>query len=284
MSEVRPKIKIGYRTGKLTVVSKTDMKKNGYTVWLCRCDCGGEITLDTRCLQRGTITDCGCEMNVRPGMLDLTGQRFGNLVCLHLADEKDKRGNTQWVCRCDCGNICLAAVPQLRSGYKKSCGCLRRPPLKDFIGKRFNMLTVTEYAGKKDGMHRWRCICDCGRETVVGQTLLQSGKTKSCGCLQQTQIKENMKFAEGTSVTALEARISRAPIATNTSGHNGVYRNKKNEKWIAQIGFKGKTFYLGSFENIQEAIKARQRAEDLMFEPFILWYYDNREDPVENRI
>lgn len=44
------------------------------------------------------------------------------------------------------------------------------------------MLTVTEYAGKMGGLHRWRCLCDCGQETVVGQTLLQSGKTRSCGC------------------------------------------------------------------------------------------------------
>lgn len=274
MSELRPAINIGYRVGMLTVSSKTDMRKNGYTIWLCRCDCGGEIMLDTRCLQRGTITDCGCRTKVKPGMLDLTGKRFGKLVCLKLSDEKDNSGNTQWVCYCDCGNICLAAVPQLRSGYKKSCGCLSHPPLKNFIGKRFNMLTVVEYAGKEAGMHRWRCVCDCGNETVVGQTLLQSGKTKSCGCLQSSQIKENMKFIDGTSVTALEARMSRAPISTNTSGYNGVYQNKKTEKWTAQIGFKGKTYHLGSFDVIQDAIKARQRAEEMMFEPFLEWYYD----------
>ena len=260
----------------LTVAEATEKRRNGYTVWRCLCDCGGEIELDTRYLQRGTIRDCGCVTKVRPGMLDLTGRRFGKLVCLHPAEKKDKRGNIQWVCRCDCGNSCLAAVPQLRSGYKKSCGCLSCPPLKDFVGKRFNMLTVTEYAGKKSGMHRWRCVCDCGEETVVGQTLLQSGKTKSCGCLQQTKIKTNMKFVDGTSVTSLEARISRPPIATNTSGYNGVYFNKKNEKWVAQIGFKGKTFYLGSFDDIQDAIKARKRSEE-MYEDFLEWYYSQEE-------
>ena len=43
MKPVRPGIKIGYRVGMLTVESKTDEMKNGYTVWLCKCDCGGEI-------------------------------------------------------------------------------------------------------------------------------------------------------------------------------------------------------------------------------------------------
>ena len=82
MKPVRPGIKIGYRVGMLTVESKTDERKNGYTIWLCKCDCGGEIRLDTRCLQRRTVTDCGCISVVKPGMLDLTGQRFGKLVCL----------------------------------------------------------------------------------------------------------------------------------------------------------------------------------------------------------
>lgn len=273
MSNSCPQIAIGYRVGMLTVEAKTGRKKNGYTVWRCRCDCGGEIELDTRYLQWGTITDCGCKTKVRPGMLDLTGKRFGKLVCLRLSDEKDKRGNTQWVCRCDCGNICLAAVPQLRSGYKKSCGCLSHPALKEFIGKRFGSLTVIEYAGKRAGMHRWKCVCDCGNETVVGQTLLQAGKTKSCGCLAATHIIESMGFVDGTSAKMLQARINRPPIATNTSGYNGVYLNKRTGKWIAQITFKSKTYHLGSFEEIEDAVRARKRGEE-MYEDFLDWYYN----------
>lgn len=54
------KIGIGYAVGLLTVEGATDQKKNGYTIWRCRCECGGEILLDTRALQRRTIQDCGC--------------------------------------------------------------------------------------------------------------------------------------------------------------------------------------------------------------------------------
>ena len=39
----------------------------------------------------------------------------------------------------------------------------------DFVGKRFGKLTVVEYAEKKEGMHCWKCLCDCGNETIVGQ-------------------------------------------------------------------------------------------------------------------
>ena len=200
-----PKISVGDRIGHLTVPERTSQKHSGYSVWRCQCDCGGEILLDTRYLQRGTITDCGCITKVKPGQRDLTGQRFGKLVCIEPTDRRGTSGGVIWHCRCDCGNECDAVSRQLLSGYKKSCGCWGHPPLKDYVGMRFGKLIVTEYAGKRAGMHRWKCLCDCGNETVVGQTLLQTGKTKSCGCIQATQITENLKLCDGTSVAILEA-------------------------------------------------------------------------------
>lgn len=287
MAEVKPKIGIGYRVGKLTVISRTDERKGGYIVWNCRCDCGNEIKLDTRCLQRGTVTDCGCISVVKPGMLDLTGQRFGKLVCIRPCEEKDHRGNTQWICQCDCGTTCTATLHEMRSGYKKSCGCLSHPPLKDYIGKRFHMLTVTEYAGKYDGMHHWKCRCDCGNETIVGQTRLQSGKTRSCGCLvrrKSIDISKNIfykGFFENTNIGILEMRLTGRPIASNTSGHNGVYMNS-NGKWSAQITFKRKTFYLGSYAKIEDAVLARKRGEE-MFEEFLEWYYSEYQNKTKDR-
>lgn len=275
---MRPKIMPGFRVGKLTVTAPTGARKNGYTVWNCACDCGGSVRLDTRTLQRGTVGDCGCETKVKPGQRDLTGQRFGRLVCLTPTELRSANGGSVvWRCQCDCGNQCLAVSRQLLSGYKKSCGCLGHPPLKDFVGKRFGMLTVLEYAGKREGMHRWKCLCDCGRETVVGQTLLQSGKTKSCGCLQKEMITENLRFVDGTSVTHLESLRGRT-ISTNTSGYNGVYRQRKTGKWAAQIGFKGKTYYLGAYDKIEDAVKARQRGEE-MYDDFLAWFYETHPEP-----
>lgn len=268
--KARPRISVGYRVGLLTVDHATPQKRSGYTVWLCKCDCGGEILLDTRYLQRGTVTDCGCQKKVKPGTKDITRLRFGKLVCLEQTDQR-VRGDIAWRCQCDCGNEVFVPVRQLTSGYVKSCGCLGHPPLKDFVGKRFSKLIVTEYAGKWAGMHRWKCLCDCGNETVVGQTLLQTGKTKSCGCLQAETIKDILKLVDGTSVTKLEAMRKRL-LSSNTSGHTGVYQNKKNRKWVAQITFKRKTYYLGAYENIEDAVKARQRGEE-MHDDFLHWYY-----------
>ena len=172
-------------------------------------------------------------------------------------------GGTVWLCRCDCGKEAEVEIGRLVCGGRKSCGCLSRPARKDFVGRRFGRLTVTEYAGKRAGMHRWRCRCDCGKETVAGQTLLQSGKTKSCGCLQASVYKENLGLAEGTSVAALRAIKGGRRIRSNTSGYNGVYFNKRRGLWVAQITFQGKTKYLGSFEQLTDAVKARQRGEEI---------------------
>ena len=267
----------GYRVGRLQVISATDRRKNGYTIWVCACDCGGSIELDTRALQRGTVQDCGCQTKVKSGQRDIAGQRFGRLVALEATQQRNSSGSTIWRCRCDCGNEVLTPLSQLTMGYKKSCGCLGHPPLKDYIGKRFGQLTVLSYRGKKDGMHRWECQCDCGNITVVGQTLLQSGKTKSCGCLQAKVVLDNMKFVDGTSVTFLEKAGERLR-STNTSGHNGVHWSKKSQKWIAQIGFKGKNYHLGSFSRIADAVNARKKAEDRIYGEFLEWYYESYPD------
>ena len=51
-------------------------------------------------------------------------------------------------------------------------------PRKDLTGKKFGMLTPIEWI--RGGS--WRCVCDCGNETIVDTRNLLSGHTESCGC------------------------------------------------------------------------------------------------------
>lgn len=52
------------------------------------------------------------------------------------------------------------------------------------------------------------------------------------------------------------------------SGHLGVYWSNQNKKWNAQIGLSGKSTSLGFFDDIQDAIKARQQAAKQYFGEF----------------
>lgn len=55
---------------------------------------------------------------------DLTGERYGNLVVLSLAEIKDKR--SYWNCQCDCGNRKIVRNDALISYKTVSCGCLKK--------------------------------------------------------------------------------------------------------------------------------------------------------------
>lgn len=56
---------------------------------------------------------------------DITGQRFNRLVVIERA-ENDRNGNTQFRCRCDCGNEITALSGNIRAGKTQSCGCLNQ--------------------------------------------------------------------------------------------------------------------------------------------------------------
>lgn len=51
-------------------------------------------------------------------------------------------------------------------------------PRKDLRGKKFGMLLPVEWI--RGGF--WKCVCDCGNETIVDTRNLLSGHTLSCGC------------------------------------------------------------------------------------------------------
>lgn len=66
----------------------------------------------------------------------MTGQIFGRLTVIRkgkgIVQSNGKR-IADWYCKCQCGNELTVNGRNLRKGYSKSCGCLR----KELIGNRF---------------------------------------------------------------------------------------------------------------------------------------------------
>ena len=131
------------------------------------------------------------------------GERFGKLVVTHAeyGVKRGKKTRTICTCQCDCGNIIETVAEYLTAG-KTSCGCDTRERRVnsqriDLTGQRFGRLTVIEMLW----VHPYtqcRCICDCGKETVVRNAQLTSGKTTSCGCAQRENVsKKNTKDLAG---------------------------------------------------------------------------------------
>lgn len=101
---------------------------------------------------------------------DLSGMKFGEWEVLRRDHGK------RWICRCSCGTTKSVWRDHLVDGTSKNCGCKNRCVHE---GEKYNRLTVVEYVGGG----KWRCKCDCGRETFVRSTRLNRGETKSCGCI-----------------------------------------------------------------------------------------------------
>lgn len=57
--------------------------------------------------------------------LDLVGQKFSRLTVISFHG-LDKRRNSRWLCRCECGAEKVACGGNLKRGNVQSCGCLLR--------------------------------------------------------------------------------------------------------------------------------------------------------------
>lgn len=57
-------------------------------------------------------------------------------------------------------------------------------PFKDRTNIKYGKLTAIEYLGKS----MWKCKCDCGNEKIVYGGHLESGHTKSCGCIRPPRV------------------------------------------------------------------------------------------------
>lgn len=54
--------------------------------------------------------------------IDLTNKRFGRLTVVEYQG-KNSRGQSKWLCRCDCGNMVGALGYNITNGHTSSCGC-----------------------------------------------------------------------------------------------------------------------------------------------------------------
>lgn len=132
----------GQKFGKLTVIRRAE-NKNGRTRWECQCDCGSTYIASAHELKRGKCKSCGCERHKKfKGIVDISGQRFGNLQVLYPVDKRNKKGSVCWKCRCDCGNEVVLSSDNLLHGNYRSCGCLRQKMWMD-LPKRLHWVDGT---------------------------------------------------------------------------------------------------------------------------------------------
>lgn len=62
---------------------------------------------------------------------------------------------------------------------------MKKINIEDFIGKKYNHLTIIEYAGETGGYHKLvNVLCECGQIKKVRLYAVLNDEIKSCGCTQ----------------------------------------------------------------------------------------------------
>lgn len=114
----------GQRFGRLVALEKGKKDKASHQYWICKCDCGNIVEINSDNLRRGLTQSCGClhaETMHELKFQDITGQKFGKLTALEYIVKNQK---AYWKCLCECGNICMVSRSNLKNGHTQSCGCI----------------------------------------------------------------------------------------------------------------------------------------------------------------
>ena len=120
------------------------------------------------------------------------------------------------------------------------------PPLIDLTGKKFGRLTVIRRDFTKPSRKAmWLCVCDCGKELIVGGDHLRSGHSKSCGCLQKEKAANTMRTVQpqGTATISNDLTGQKYGLLTVL---NYSHTSNKKRIWKCQCECGNITYVSGS--------------------------------------
>jgi hypothetical protein len=146
---------------------------------------------------------------------NLKNIKFGKLLVLSMEISGGKGVHTRWNCICDCGSLCVKQSNHLISGDSKSCGCTNT---KNIEGMKFGLLTAIEDIGIRSSNRQrmWRCLCECGKYSVVRGDSLRNGHIRSCGCIKkQRSVETRIKLSKyrGEKCSAWKGGLATKPYA-----------------------------------------------------------------------
>lgn len=237
--------------------------------------------------------------------IDRTGERFGKLTVVYRTYNKPGE-NTNWVCKCDCGNYTVVSSNNLTSGHTKSCGCLDQQ-LRSTIYKKHNQYDFTnDYCIGYTSNTNKQFLVDkedydliykyCWMENDQGYIMAYTEKRKSAIRLHRflLQPKENEIIDHINGDRADNRKnnlrisnkqlngINRDRNSTNISGFKGVSFDKRYNKYFARIMVDGKSIFIGYYGTAEEASKARIEKENELFGDYS--YYNLKENLYEETL
>lgn len=158
---------------------------------------------------------------------DITGQKFGYLVAVKFIKRENNR--TYWLCRCECGNECIAYTSQLAKGDKVSCGCKQN---------KIHGLTYTRLHTIWDSMKK-RCFDSNRREYKwyggKGITVCDEWKNSFISFYEWATTNG---YREDLSIDRIDHNGNYEPSNCRWVDSKAQSHNKSNNHWIT---YQGKT-------------------------------------------
>lgn len=271
--------------GFLTAKEIVGKSKRG-TLWRCECACGGEKIVPAAYLTNQHTRSCGCLVkNIRDNAIK-KGDRFDRLEAVEFVGYTTRSSGKRqavWKFRCDCGAEKDMPMANVKFGNVRSCGCKAMAHItnlrkEDITGETFDRLTAKRPTDERDdgGSIVWEFDCECGNTTKMSVYRFHTKRVHSCGCWYKESRKDCTSYrkdiVDGTSISTIVAYKTNPSRAA--SGHTGVYRDKKSDKWVAYITIRKKRYYLGRYDDINKAIDARKRGEERLHDPVIMQHWD----------
>lgn len=175
----------------------------------------------------------------------------------------------------------LQALDKLKKVYKDHHNFKLKNEHFEFIGKKINQLTILDVKSIKTNLAptktaHYLCKCDCENEKWIPCSAIKSLRVKSCGCAFENVKTEHIKIIaknnlenmiiDNVNINAINRDTT---FSNNTSGVTGVRWDKSRERWLSEIKFKKKRYFLGRYKNKEDAIKARKDAEEKLHKRFL---------------
>ena len=205
---------------------------------------------------------------------ELTGKTFGRLTVLQY-HSTNKYGKALWLCQCECGQRKIVIGENLNAGRTQSCGCYNRE--RSIEANTIHGMTGTRLYECWLGMKK-RC------DDVNNKEYPNYGGRGIAYCKEWAEFEPfknwalNNGYSDKLTLDRIDVDKEYSPSncrwstwgeqaknkrvsPKNKFGVSGVHYDKRRNTYIVRIGVNGIRKYIGNYDTLQEAKKARYDAE-----------------------